>query len=255
MKKFTEVTKNIGNILAKNSPHILTVLGCTGLISTAILTGKATPKALHILEEEVKYRKQKDYIPLNKWDKVKLTWKCYIPAGVVGLTSIGCIIGAHTVNTKRNAALAALYSLSETAFRDYKTKVVEEIGRPKETKIRDEVAKDHIVNNPLTSNKTVIMTAGGDVLCYDVLSDRYFKSSYETIRRVATDLNFQLIDDLWLDLNDFYYALGLPSIKLGNQMGFDIQKGKIEVFFSTQLDLNGNPCVVIDLDVYPKYNQ
>lgn len=252
MNKFTKITKNIGDLLTKNSPHILTVLGCTGLISTAVLTGKATPKALQILDAEAAYREKKHFIPMNKLDKIKLTWKCYIPAAVVGVSSIGCIIGANTVHTKRNAALAALYSLSETAFRDYKTKVVEQIGKTKETAIRDEVVKDKINNNPV-NDATVIMTGDGEILCYDMLSGRYFKSKYETIRQKVNDLNYELMSEMWLNLNEFYYALGLPAIELGYQVGFHIDKGKIEPLYSPQLTEDGKVCVAIDLEVHPRH--
>ena len=251
MNDITKITKNLGGLISKNSPHILTGLGCAGLLSTAILSAKATPKALIILEEEEEYRERKNFIPMSKIDKFKLTWKCYIPAGVVGVATVGCIIGANTVNMKRNAALASLYALSESAFREYKSKVVQEIGKPKETKIRDEVAKDHIAKNPPNSN--IIITGSGDVLCYDMLSGRYFMSSHETIRRVFNDLSYELRSEMRLDLNELYYALGLAPIELGKLVGFDLEKGQIEPIFSTQLDPNGKPCLVIDYDIYPKY--
>lgn len=251
MNEIAKITKNLGGLISKNSPHILTGLGCAGLLSTAVLSAKASPKALMILREEEEYREKKDFIPLSKVEKFKLTWKCYIPAGVVGLTTVGCIIGANTVNMKRNAALASLYALSESAFREYKTKVIQEIGKPKETKIHDEIAKDHIAKNPPKGN--IIITGSGEVLCYDMLSGRYFMSSHETIRRVFNDLSYDLRSEMRLDLNDLYYALGLDPIELGNMVGFDLEKSDIEPTFSTQLDPNGKPCLVIDYDIYPKH--
>ena len=134
MNKIGQITKNLGGVISKNSPHILTGIGCAGLLSTAILSAKAAPKALRILELEEEYREKKHFIPMTRLDKVKLTWKCYIPAGVMGAVSIGCIIGANTVSTRRNAALASMYALTESAFREYKTKVVEEIGKTKESR-------------------------------------------------------------------------------------------------------------------------
>ena len=177
MNEITKIGKNLGGLISKNSPHILTGIGCAGVVSTAVLAVKATPKATIILEKEEEYRERKRLQSLTKMEKVKLTWKCYIPAGVMGATTIGCIIGANTVNMRRNAALASLYALSESAFREYKTKVVEEIGKPKETKIRDEIAKDRITNNPQTPSNLVVVGAGV-ILCYDKLSDRYFKSTH-----------------------------------------------------------------------------
>lgn len=252
MNKITKITKNLGGMISKNSPYILTGLGCAGVVSTAILSAKATPRAFMILEEEIEYRERKHLLSLSKMDRVKLTWKCYIPAGVVGAASIGCIIGANTVNMKRNAALASLYALSESAFRDYKAKVVKEIGKPKETKIRDEIAKDHISKNP-PNNGNMVLVGTGEVLCYDKLSGRYFTSTHETIRKVFNDLDYELRSEMRLDLNELYYALNLPPIDLGTFVEFNIEKGQIELIPSTQLDPNGRPCLVIDYDVYPKY--
>lgn len=251
MNQIVKITKNVGGTLSKNSPYILTGLGCMGVLSTVILTARATPKVLLILEEEEEYREKKNFVPMSKLDKFKLTWKYYIPAGIVGITTVGCIIGANTANAKRNAALASLYALSETAFRDYKSKVVQEIGKTKETKIYDEVVRNHISKNP--PNRNVIISGSGGVLCYDRLSGRYFMSSYETIRQKFNDLNYDLRSEMRLNLNTLYDALGLSPIELGYMVGFDIEKGQIEPVYSTQLDDDGKPCLVIDVEVYPNF--
>ena len=250
MNEITKIAKNLGGLISKNSPHILTGLGCAGVLSTAILAAKATPKALTIIKEEEEYRERKRLEALSQFDKVKLTWKCYAPAGLLGATTIGCIIGANTVHTRRNAALASLYALSESAFREYKTKVVQEIGKPRESKVRDEIAKDHIVNNPPQANN-VIFTGTGDVLCCDKLGERYFYSSYETIRQKINNLNYRLRHEMRLSLNEFYYEMNLTPTKLGELMEFNIDKGEIEPHYSTQLTEDGKPCLVIDLEVYP----
>lgn len=252
MKELSQISKNLGGLISKNSPHILTGLGCAGVLSTAILAVKATPKAIDLLDREEGYRECKRLNPMTNWDKVKLTWKCYIPASVVGVTTISCIVGANTVNMRRNAALASLYAVSETAFREYKTKVVQEIGKVKETKIHDEIARDHLAQNPLQQG-SVIFTGNGDVLCYDKLSGRYFTSSYETIRQKVNDLNFRLRNEMRIELNEMYYELNLPDIELGNLMEFNIEKGQIDPRYSTQMSLDGRPCLVIDFEVYPVY--
>ena len=254
MKELSQITKNLGGVISKNSPHILTGLGCAGVLSTAVLAAKASPKALELIDYEETSRASKRLNPMSNWDKVKLTWKCYIPAGVVGVTTISCIVGANTVNMRRNAALASLYAVSETAFREYKTKVIQEIGKPKETKIRDDIAREHIQQNPL-QNGSVIFTGNGDVLCYDKMSGRYFTSSYETIRQKVNDLNFRLRNEMRITLNELYYELNLPEIELGHLMEFNVEKGdgKIDPHYSTQLSEDGKPCLVIDFVVHPVY--
>lgn len=246
LSRVQQGVKNFGGVISRNSPAILTGLGCAGVLTTAILTGRATLRASEILKMEA----PDEQLPAT--EIVKLTWKVFIPPVLVGASSIACIIGANTINTHRNAALAALYSLSETAFREYKEKVVEEIGRNKELKVRDSIAQDRVTTNPV-GDRTIIFTGNGEVLCYDALCDRYFKSSAEKIRQQVLELNEDLRNDMWLDLNDLYYAIGLPSTKLGNQVGFDMDKGYIQVDYTGTLTPEGQPCLSIDMTVYPKH--
>lgn len=245
--------QNIGGVIVKNSPAILTGLGCAGVLTTAFFTGHATLKAYELIKEEEYDRKEE--LPTS--DIIKLTWKVFIPPVLMGGASIACILGANSINTQRNAALAALYSLSETAFREYKEKVVEQIGSQKELRVRDAVAKDRVDKNPV-GDRTVIITGNGDVLCYDTLSDRYFRSSCEKIRQQVLDLGYRLRSEMWLDLNEFYDAVGLGPTKLGYQMGFDLDRtrnGNIEVEYSSCLTPSGEPCLSIEATVYPKYNR
>ena len=246
LSRVQQGVKNLGGVISRNSPAILTGLGCAGVLTTAILTGRATLRASEILKMETPDEQ------LPPAEIVKLTWKVFIPPVLVGASSIACIVGANTINAHRNAALAALYSLSETAFREYKEKVVEEIGRNKELKVRDSIAQDRVTTNPV-GDRTIIFTGNGEVLCYDALCDRYFKSSAEKIRQQVLELNEDLRNDMWLDLNDLYYAIGLPSTKLGSQVGFDIDKGYIQVDYTGTLTPEGQPCLSIDMTVYPKH--
>lgn len=58
----------------------------------------------------------------------------------------------------------------------------------------------------------------------------------------------------WELLNDFYYELGLDGTKMGDMLGWNIDEGYIDLAFSSQLDANGTPCLVIDYQVAPVYD-
>lgn len=109
-----------------------------------------------------------------------------------------------------------------------------------------------MVKNPV---REVILTEnGGNTICYDVLSGRYFKSDRDKITRVMNELNRQMRDEMCVTLNDFYYELGLDGTKMGDMLGWNIDKGYIDLAFSSQLDANGTPCLVIDYQVAPVYD-
>lgn len=259
MKDIQKGLTKIGNVLVKNSPAILTGLGCAGVLTTAFFTGHATLKAYTLIKMEEESREGEYTVcsPLSTQEVVKLTWKVFIPPVLMGATSIACIIGANSINTSRNAALAALYSLSETAFREYKEKVVEQIGKNKELQIRDKISSERVERNPV-GDRTVVITGNGNVLCYDALCDRYFRSSAEKINQKILEFSYSLMSANWLDLNEFYYMIDLPSTKLGDQVGFDLFKtrdGKIEVKQTGTLTPSGEPCLSIEPTVYPKYTR
>ena len=108
--------------IKKHSPEILTGIGIAGMITTTVMAVRATPKALILIEE------RKEEIGVNQLeavDLIKTTWMCYVPAALTGTLSIACLIGASSVNVRRNAALATAYTLSESALKDYQEKVIE----------------------------------------------------------------------------------------------------------------------------------
>lgn len=275
----TNMVKNLGGVISKNSPTILTGVSVAGLITTIILAVKATPKALGVIDDYVwkKYEREvenPDELSFSEWlgvttdangyswydrknqitfkEQFGLTWKIYIPATAVGIATIACIIGANHISLRRNAALASLYGITEAAFKEYQSKVVETIGKSKELKVRDEISGDRIKRNPPGTNE-VIFTGKGEVMCYDSLSGRYFKSDIEQIRRAVNTLNRELMSDMFLTLNELYFAIGLAGTKLGDQMGWDIDNGLLEIDFSAQITEEGDPCLVLNYSVEPRF--
>lgn len=236
--------------LKKHSPEILTGLGIAGMITTVGLAVKATPKATLLIEEK-KVEKGVDKLP--PIEVVKTAWKPYIPTILTGTASILCLIGASSTNARRNAALATAYSLSETALRDYKEKVVETVGEKKEREVRDAIAKDQIEKDPL-GTREVVITGVGDTLCYDALSGRYFYSDSDKIKNSINVINERLLDQSYVSLNDLYYELGLGGTTLGDELGWGISQGLIKVDFSSQLSDNDTPCLVMDYEHMPMYD-
>lgn len=255
----SEVAKNLGGIISKNSPTILTGLAVGGLVTTVIFTHKAAIKA-HVLVENEQFKLTDEQegvfhneIILTPKEILKLTWTLYIPAACMGTATIACIIGSNSINQRRNAALATVYNLTKVAFKEYEDKVVEQIGKNKATKIKDEIAAERLKKNPV-GDAEVIFTGQGDVMCYDSLSGRYFKSDIEKIRRTINEMNKTLLNDMWVGLNDLYYELGLSDTKLGELMGWELDNGLVDVSFSTQLTDKGEPCLVLNYEVVPKFN-
>ena len=252
MSKFnlTTTAKNIKGVLERHAPEILTGIGVAGMVTTTILAVKATPKACLLIND------RKDELEVEKLpvtELVKTTWKCYIPAAVTCGASIACLVGASSVNFKRNAALATAYKLSEAALSEYKDAVIETIGEKKEQSVRDKVAEERLKKNPVSKSE-IIVTGNGTTLCYDPVGNSYFKSNIQQIESAKNKLNARMLSENYVSLNDFYDELGIGPTKLGDDLGWDIYKdGLVEIAFSSQLAEDGTPCLVMDYSVAPRY--
>lgn len=257
MGKTTKFLAAVRSGMSKHGSHVLFGMGVAGAVGTVIMAVKATPKALTLLDKELENRGetcQIEEIPgsLTVKDKVKLTWKCYIPTAISGGLSIACLVCSHTMDTKRNAALATACALTESALKEYQSKVVEVVGEKQERAVRDAIAKDQVERTPI-ENREVVITKKGDMLCFDSISGRYFKSDYEQIRRSMNDLNSRLTHEMYISLNEMYDELGLDNIAVGYELGWNISTGLIDFYYSSQLAKDGTPCLVIGHNNPPKY--
>lgn len=227
----------------QNSTVILTGVGVTGTITVAYLTGKASFQAAEII------RRNEENGPLELKEKAALVWPLYIPAAGISAVSITSIIMANRLDSKKAAALAAAYGLSERAFVEYKDKVVERLGENKELQLREAIAQDRVNNNPVSQ---VIMTGSGEVLCYDSITGRYFESTIETIKKAMNDINYRIMQHGHESLSAFYDEIGLPATSYSDEVGWNSSQ-LLDISFSTTMSSDDRPCIAIDFTVAPTH--
>lgn len=233
----------------KHSPEILTGLGVTGLFASVIFSIQATPKAMKSIENK---KKELGKEKLTLGETIGAAWKYYIPTAITMATSTACIIGANSVNTRRNAALAAAYSLSETAMAEYKDKVREIVGERKESDVRADIARDRMAVDPPNPSE-VIITGKGETWFRESITHRYFKSDIEKVRKVENDLNREMRNENTISVNDMLYALGLPSDhKVLGDLGWDIDKHPIEFIFIPVMTEEVGVCIELDYRFAPE---
>jgi hypothetical protein len=232
--------------LKKHSSTILTVVGATGVVGTAVLAVKATPKALLLLEE-AKKEKQDELTPV---EVVKVAWKPYIPAILVGSSTIACIFGANYLNTKNQASLMSAYALLDSSFKEYRAKVNEIHGEDADIKIVQEVASDKFDENmELEDDK---------LLFFDYQSIRFFESTMDQVLRAETEFLELLHNRGYACLNEYYDLLGLPHCDFGYQLGwYDYEQNdpyeceELEFNYEETTMKNGGKCWVIDVNMTP----
>ena len=232
--------------LSKNSTTILTGVSIAGVCSTVIFAVKATPKALQLIEETESETKRQ----LTKKEVVKATWKCYIPSAVMGCITIGCIVSVNKIGLKRKVALTGLYSIAEKTISEYQDVLVENIGKKKADAIKDEVTTN-VIKKSQPKSSEVIIASKGETLFYETVTGRYFKSDIEMVRRTINELNKDMMSNMTMTLNELFYNLNLDPTSVGDELGWVIDDGLLEISLTSHLDSNDAPCVAINYDRTP----
>lgn len=221
--KVAKTVKFVEKYVIDNAPTILTAFGVTGALTTTYLTVKATFRAsdkIREAETELGLQELEQQTVLTNKDKAKLVWKEYIPPAVCLATTVTCIIAAQHINTKRMAALAAAYALTEKQHAAYRDKVKETLGLKKDNEVHAAVSQDAVNSTPVG---IVEQARGGDTLCFDLFTGRYFKSDMQTIRAAENDMNQALYrsGEPAITVADFYDRLGLSIPQCAEEVGWN----------------------------------
>lgn len=192
---------------------LLTGLAVIGVGATAVLVAKATPKAMKALEEKDISTSE---IFEKKVEVAKTVAPIYAPAAAVGVATIGCIIGANSLNLKQQAALAGAYGVLATQAKKYKDQVKKIFGPDADDKVVKECLKDSAKN---------LYVKEGTLTFYDSYSDEYFERTMLEVVDAEYQINRKFRDEGHVTLNDFYECLGLPRTNIGENIGWSIDAG------------------------------
>lgn len=226
---------------SRNSPNILAAIGVSGVLSTAYLAARAAYESRPWLDVQ-QAEADEEGVEVTLRDKVETAWRFYIPAGVSGAVTIGCIIASTRSHSRRTAAMAAAYSLSEKAFAEYRERIVEEIGERKEESIRDELAQKQVSDNPPSG--TVIID-NGQVLCCELHTKRYFRSDVQAIKAAQNEINAKINNHMYVTLDELYDILGLEHTADSDRLGWDSDR-LLEIKTRAILAPDGQPCVAFE---------
>jgi hypothetical protein len=241
--------KQLEKLAVDNSPALLTAIGVVGTITTALLTHKAATKVEQIICAKESVEGTHGEFMGRLKERAPLVWKLYIPPVVVGSLTLASIVGSNRIGSKRAAAVAAAYTISEKAYSEYRERVVATIGDNKERAIRDDVVRARLAENP-PSESNMVVIGSGDVRCHDMYSGRYFDSSVEEIKKAMNDTNYQINTHGYASLTDFYERIGLPRNIVSEEVGWTSDK-LMDISFTTILSEDGRPCVAITFSVSP----
>jgi hypothetical protein len=237
-------------LVIDNSPLVLTAIGVIGTVTTALLTGQAVYKYMDILAEEGYYSRDEVFERSTK-EHIENSWKLFVPAIGTGALTIGAILSANHIGTRRAAGMAAAYSLSERAFSEYKEKVIQHMGSKSEQSVRDDIASDHVRKTSEASREVIVI--GTEVLCFESMTGRYFTSNMEALKKAQNDINYQMLHDGYASVTDFYNLIGLTRTAYSDELGWTSEL-QLELIFTTALTDDQRPCLAFEFRSAPIRN-
>ena len=158
VNKMTRAFHKAGFKLKKHSPEILVVAGVIGTVTSAVMACKATLKVNDVIDETKETIEDIHYCTgkgLKTADGEEYTqeiankeltivyvqtgWKfakLYGPAVLLGVASIGCMVGSNQILRKRNIALGAAFTAMDRSFKEYRGRVIERFGKDLDRELR-----------------------------------------------------------------------------------------------------------------------
>jgi len=252
----TKVVGRSGLVLKKFSPEILIGVGIIGVVAGTVLACKATLKVDTVIDKaqsdlkkikethenpktenysEVDY--QKDLVTVYVQTGVKIA-KLYAPAVMLGVASVSCLLGAHGIMKQRNIALVAAYRAIDGGFKDYRRRVVDELGQDKDYQFKTGIRQETVTEiekdehgKSIKVKKTVEKLDPNEYSTYTRFFDEaslnwsktpeYNKYFLKCQQNYANDL---LKSRGHIFLNEVYDMIGVPRSQAGAVVGWVLGK-------------------------------
>ena len=193
--------------LSRNGSTILTCMGGVGLVATAVLTAKATPKAMARVEDAREEKGEE----LTKAETAIAAAPAYIPPIITGAATLVCMFGANMLSKRQQASLVSAYALLDSSYKEYRNKVNDLYGEAADDNVKAEIAKDKYEESDIETNPEL-------KLFYDEFSGRYFNSTIEKVQQAEYEINRDLNMRDYATVNEFYEYLDIEPIDGGDEM-------------------------------------
>lgn len=169
----------------------------------------------------------------------------------MGVTTIAAVIGSQSINSRRIAAITALYNVANDGVRELNKKMEAVVGKEKAKEIKDAISKDRLDKSPKQSPETVIITGSGNCLCKDLYSGVEWRADPGKVREAIMAASAQCLKENMIEANDLYDHLQIHQRPCGKDMGWnsdDLIDGLLPIHLSTQLCDNGEPMLCLDFE-------
>lgn len=252
MKIPENISRTAGKALLKLQKHSPEILIGVGIVSGVAATATAIHATLHceqILDEhrfnmeqieKARYVADNDdgidYAKEDEMNDKRVVYtrtaisfvKLYLPTVMFTGISIACILSAHNILSKRNAAVVAAFAALNDKFNDYRERVRNEYGEEKDKQFMRAIdivqTEDPETGEPGEPSKQQSMDLSGTDRFFDPMSPYWDRSNPEMnvafVRAKTKEANDRLAINGHLFLNEVYDMFGIPHSSEGAVLGW-----------------------------------
>ena len=200
---------------------------------------KDGPKILNKIEE----LNQRD--DLTGVQKVKELGSVAGPVVMATGASLAFTALHHKYTGQVTGALSNALTIAQLTTDERRAHENAEFGEGASDKIDESVAMSHANAMPVSNDRLIINTGHGTDLFFDDWSGRWFYSDINEIKARINELNYQLMHELYISVNEYYDSLDLPRAGCGEEFGWNVDYGTIDPQYFAKLDDNDKSYTVI----------
>jgi Family of unknown function (DUF6353) len=236
----------------KHSPTILLGTGIVSMVGSTVLACRATLKMEEVLEQiendKSLAHRVKTAVDRGEHEGTSYTdeevrndiriiltrgavevVKLYGPSIILGGVGVICLTKSHQIMKERNLALTAAYIAVDTAFKQYRARVVERYGQETDRNLRYGYEEVDIINEETGKLTSEIRVAPGepsgyarwfDEECANWNAPPFEEYNWQWLRTQQNWANDMLKARGHLFLNEVYQMIGLDHTSAGSVVGW-----------------------------------
>lgn len=244
--------EKLGEAFLKHKSTILVITGM-GLCATSTVTAvMKAPKYVRLKAELDSLPKEERHFK----DYLDVASPFILPA--VSLTvGLICIGTGYKTKADDYAKVLAAYTMQSEQLKDLQDATKDLLGPKKQEELEAKKMEHSMEHHPYDPDEEAYVENAedkGNDLCYDCLSGRYFRSSINDVKSAVNNFNKTLLYQNWGSLNDLYDEIGIPEIKLGDELGWCVDKDMPEVEVTPVVGPHDEACLCIDYSTPPVIN-
>ena len=228
--------------------NILIGAGIGGLIFSGIQLFNIGKKHANLYSDKLISRKE----------KIKSTWKSYIPVAINIVTSSGAIIAGAIGLNNSIIATSTLVGVTQNALASYKSAVADTVSNEVKDTIQEKANKKAMDSDDSKPSPKDICQLD-EMMCYDSYAGRYFYSNIVSLERAINNVNRDIMNYDSCSLNEFYSYLDIDSSDIGNIVGWTTKEYSrsgdgLAIVYRYEKSKHGYPVLVFSYTSDPVYN-